>query len=57
MNKSILGLGNAIVDIFVNINEDFLIQNNLNKGTMKLFNENDFFELKKKIYLLGHQSF
>jgi len=49
MNKSILGLGNAIVDIFVNINEDFLIQNNLNKGTMKLFNENDFFELKKKI--------
>jgi len=49
MNNSILGLGNAIIDIFVNINEDFLIQNNLNKGTMKLFNENDFFELKKKI--------
>jgi fructokinase len=49
MNKSILGLGNAIVDIFVNINEDFLIQNNLSKGTMKLFNENDFSELKKKI--------
>ena len=49
MNNSILGLGNAIIDIFVNINEDFLIQNNLNKGTMKLFNENDFFELKRKI--------
>ena len=49
MNKSILGLGNAIVDIFVNINEDFLTQNNLSKGTMKLFNENDFLELKKKI--------
>jgi fructokinase len=49
MNNSILGLGNAIVDIFVNINEDFLIQNNLSKGTMKLFNENDFSELKKKI--------
>ena len=39
----ILGIGNAIVDVICKINENFISQNNLTKGTMKLiFNENEF---------------
>ena len=32
----ILGIGNAIVDVICKVNEDFIEQNNLTKGTMKL---------------------
>ncbi len=39
----ILGIGNAIVDVICKVNEDFINQNNLNKGTMKLiFDDNEF---------------
>tara|TARA_B100001287_G_scaffold273851_1_gene278081 strand:+ start:299 stop:1228 length:930 start_codon:yes stop_codon:yes gene_type:complete len=39
----ILGIGNAIVDVICKINENFLLQNNLTKGTMKLtFDKNEF---------------
>ena len=33
----ILGIGNAIIDVICKVNDDFIIQNNLTKGTMKLF--------------------
>ena len=36
MSKKILGIGNAIVDIFVKVNDDFLLKNKLIKGSMKL---------------------
>ena len=36
MSKKILGIGNAIVDIFVKVNDDFLSKNKLIKGSMKL---------------------
>jgi len=49
MNKNILGVGNAIVDIFSHVNENFLKENNLIKGTMKLINNDEFNALKKKI--------
>jgi fructokinase len=49
MNKRILGIGNAIVDVFAHVDEKFLNENNLIKGSMKLINENEFRELKKKI--------
>jgi fructokinase len=49
MNKKILGIGNAIVDVFVRVDEKFLEENNLIKGSMKLINENEFHKLKKKI--------
>ena len=43
----ILGIGNAIVDVICKVNDDFIIQNNLTKSTMKLFfDENEF----KKLY-------
>ena len=49
MNKKILGLGNAIVDVFAQVEEHFLKENNLIKGSMKLINEEEFFQLKQKI--------
>jgi len=49
MNKKILGIVNAIVDVFVRFDEKFLEENNLIKGSMKLINENEFHKLKKKI--------
>jgi len=49
MNKKILGIGNAIVDVFSHVDENFLKENNLVKGSMKLINEEEFFELNKKI--------
>ena len=42
----ILGIGNAIVDVICKVEEDFLIQNNLSKGNMKLiFDEREFKKL------------
>ena len=39
----ILGIGNAIVDVICKVDENFISQNNLTKGTMKLFfDENEF---------------
>ena len=39
----ILGIGNAIVDVICKVNEKFINDNNLTKGTMKLiFDENEF---------------
>ena len=39
----ILGIGNAIVDVICKVNENFISENDLTKGTMKLiFDENEF---------------
>ena len=46
----ILGIGNAIVDVICKVDDDFLIQNNLTKSTMKLFfDENEFKNLFKTL--------
>ena len=42
----ILGIGNAIVDVICKVDENFISQNNLVKGNMKLiFDENEFKKL------------
>jgi len=42
----ILGIGNAIVDVVCKVDENFITKNNLTKGTMKLFfDENEFKKL------------
>ncbi|MDC3163681.1 adenosine kinase [Candidatus Pelagibacter sp.] len=41
----ILGIGNAIVDVICKVDEQFIIQNNLTKGTMKLIFEAKEFQL------------
>ena len=38
----ILGVGNAIVDVICKVNDNFIIQNNLTKSTMKLVDEIEF---------------
>ena len=46
----ILGIGNAIVDVICKVNENFISENNLTKGTMKLiFDENEFTKLIKNL--------
>ena len=42
----IIGIGNAIVDVICKVNENFLNENHLTKGTMKLtFDDNEFKKL------------
>ena len=41
----VLGIGNAIVDVICKVKENFLSENNLTKGTMKLVNEAEFKKL------------
>jgi len=42
----VLGIGNAIVDVICKVDNDFIIQNNLTKSTMKLFfDEGEFKKL------------
>ena len=49
MSKKILGIGNAIVDVFVKVDDDFLLKNNLTKGSMKLIEKQEFDSLKNTI--------
>jgi len=49
MSKKILGIGNAIVDVFVKVDDGFLLKNNLTKGSMKLIEDNEFESLKNSI--------
>lgn len=49
MSKKILGIGNAIVDVFVKVNDDFLLKNGLKKGSMKLLEKEEFDRLKSSI--------
>jgi hypothetical protein len=37
------------VDVFAQVEENFLKENNLIKGSMKLINEEEFLQLRKKI--------
>tara|TARA_A100001011_G_scaffold386936_1_gene463806 strand:+ start:4862 stop:5791 length:930 start_codon:yes stop_codon:yes gene_type:complete len=45
----ILGVGNAIVDVICKVKDDFLINNNLTKSTMKLVDEGEFKKLLTKL--------
>jgi len=49
MNKKILGIGNAIVDVLAKVDDEFLKNNNLIKGSMKLIDKSEFEDLKKNI--------
>ena len=49
MSKKILGIGNAIVDVFVKVDDNFLLKNNLTKGSMKLLEKEEFANLKSAI--------
>jgi sugar/nucleoside kinase (ribokinase family) len=49
MNKKILGIGNAIVDVLAKVDDEFLKKNKLIKGSMKLINKAEFEDLKKNV--------
>ena len=49
MSNKILGIGNAIVDVFVKVDDHFLLKNGLTKGSMKLIEKDEFEILKTKI--------
>ena len=49
MNKKILGIGNAIVDVLTKVDDEFLLKNNLVKGSMKLIDKSEFEALEKNI--------
>ena len=51
MNKKILGIGNAIVDVLAKVDDEFLIKRNFIKGSMKLINQSEFEDLKKILKL------
>ena len=38
----IIGIGNAIIDVICKVDDNFLLQNNLTKSTMKLVDETEF---------------
>ena len=46
----ILGIGNAIVDVICKVDDNFILNNNLKKGNMKLlFDEKEFKEIIKNL--------
>ena len=45
----VVAIGNAIVDVFVKVDDDFLLKNNLIKGSMKLIEKKEFNSLKNTI--------
>ena len=45
----VIGIGNAIIDVLCKVEENFLIENNLIKGSMKLIDENNLNNLLNKI--------
>jgi len=49
MSKKILGIGNAIVDVFVKVDDSFLSNNKLIKGSMKLIESAEFERLRNTI--------
>ena len=49
MSKRILGIGNAIVDVLAKVDDEFLKENKLIKGSMKLIDKAEFEHLKKNI--------
>jgi len=51
MSNKILGIGNAIVDVLVKVDDHFLIKKKLIKGTMKLINKSEFEDLKNNIII------
>ncbi len=46
---NVIGIGNAIVDVLVNVDDDFLSQNELVKGAMKLIDSNEANALYEKM--------
>ena len=57
----VLGIGNAIIDVLADADDAFLLQHNLNKGSMTLVDEeassNIYSSMKNKIHISVKQSY
>jgi len=49
----ILGIGNAIVDVICKVDDHYLLENELTKGTMKLVDESEFKKLLSTLKIEG----
>jgi sugar/nucleoside kinase (ribokinase family) len=49
MNRKILGIGNAIIDVLAKVDDEFLKKKQLVKGSMKLIDKSEFEDLRKNI--------
>ena len=47
--NKVLGIGNAIIDVICKVSENFLKSHNLQKGTMKLINEDELKKLQNEV--------
>ena len=56
MSKRILGMGNAVLDILAEANEEDLTKNNLKKGTMALVEQEDSDKLLNEINFIKKDS-
>ncbi len=52
----VVGIGNAIVDILANVEDEFLSEHKLEKGMMKLIDESDIEHLNRKIVVSKQDS-
>ena len=52
----VIGIGNAIVDVIANVDDQFISQNNLNKGSMKLVSKDEAKKLYQSIKVLDQIS-
>ena len=53
MKYDVTGIGNALMDIFVNVGHDKLLEMNLKKGTRKLFDDAEIEEIERKVVKEG----
>ena len=53
----VIGIGNAIVDVLCKVDDKFITDNNLTKGTMKLVDEKEFKKLLSNLKIEGTVQF
>ena len=56
MTKKIIGMGNAVLDILTKVENNFIDENNLSKGTMAIVSEGESQEILKKIEMIKTDS-
>ena len=56
MTKRIIGMGNAVLDILTKVENNFIDENNLSKGTMAIVTEDESQEILEKIEMIKTDS-
>ena len=56
MTKKIIGMGNAVLDILTKVENNFIDENNLSKGTMAIVSKDESQEILEKIEMIKTDS-